>query len=202
MINTLESELSTQTCLILMGTTCFDQMFISSWFEDELLKQVQTWVNIAHHRLILYWAEKLIYYWSWEITSCTDQIWTYVCEMTKLLLEHVSVFEFPLHLGFVWIQGCLGDDGSHNSTPFGSMHACGWVWKERSIWVKCLSAQRWRESCTVEWECQVIPSKLQRPCALRMHATWSHEIPDLAQEPFDSMWNCERRVNAVGEWVR
>ena len=36
----------------------------------------------------------------------------------------------------------------------------------------------------------------QWPC---MHATWNHEIPDLAQESFDRVWNCERWVNAVDE---
>lgn len=61
--------------------------------------------------------------------------------------------------------GTVVDDGSHNTTPFGSMHCCGWGWKERERWVNCASPERWRESCTVECECQVIHTNLQCcPC--------------------------------------
>ena len=110
----------------------------------------------------------------------------------------ISEYRSPKLLGFVWIQGChCCRRRKSQQHPFGSMHGCGWVWKEGESWVNSPSAQRWRESCTVEWECQVIRRKLQScpyfcwnqeeqwPC---MHATWSHEIPDLAQESFDSVW--------------
>jgi len=101
--------------------------------------------------------------------------------------------------------GTVVDDGSHNTTPFGSMYCCGWGWKERERGVNFGSPQRWRESWAEESECHIIHSKLLRcPCFCAeqcpcMHATWKHQIPDLAQESFDCVKECERWVNAVGE---
>ena len=87
--------------------------------------------------------------------------------------------------------GTVVDDGSHNTNPFGSMYCCGWGWKEREREVNFGSPLRWRESWAEESECHVIHKKLcwcpcfcaeQCPC---MHATWKHQIPDLALESFD-----------------
>jgi len=104
--------------------------------------------------------------------------------------------------------GPVVDDGSHNTTPFGSMNCCGWGWKEREMRVNFGSLQRWRESLAEERECHVIHSKLlwcpcfcveQCPC---MHATWKHQIPNLAQESFDrvKVWKVSE-CSGWGRWV-
>ena len=108
--------------------------------------------------------------------------------------------------------GTVVDDGSHNTTPFGSMHCCGWGWKESGSWVNSASPQRWRESCTVEWECQVIHMNLQCcPCFCDgikkncgLHAChmkpWDSWLGSGIVWPCVKLWKVSE-CNGWGRWV-
>jgi len=117
---------------------------------------------------------------------------------------------FVIYLGLVWIQGC------HSWRRRKSQQHPVWI----HAWLR-VSVEGKRKLSEL-FICAKMKRKLHGRVGVPSHpkqvtklpllllesretvppappACMPHEIPDLARESFDSVWICERRVNAVGE---